>query len=137
MLFPIRKNLQRIKATPAGGSWKDWPSELVWNVIKERVEKFGSVYGRMRWDKPSPTMTTQCTGLGNGRFGHPDQDRAISVREAALLQTFPRSYAFFDNEDSISIGVASRYIGNAVPPRLGEVIAESIIQHIRNTPNER
>ena len=136
--FLSEKNLQRIKATPAGGSWKDWPSELVLECHKRKGGKsFGSVYGRMRWDKPSPTMTTQCTGLGNGRFGHPDQDRAISVREAALLQTFPRSYAFFDNEDSISIGVASRYIGNTVPPRLGEVIAESIIQHIRNTPNER
>ena len=136
--FLSEKNLQRIKATPAGGSWKDWPSELVLECHKRKGGKsFGSVYGRMRWDKPSPTMTTQCTGLGNGRFGHPDQDRAISVREAALLQTFPRSYAFFDNEESISIGVASRYIGNAVPPRLGEVIAESIIQHIRNTPNER
>ena len=76
-------------------------------------------------------------GFGKWKIRSSDQDRAISVREAALLQTFPRSYAFFDNEDSISIGVASRYIGNAVPPRLGEVIAESIIQHIRNTPNER
>lgn len=75
-------------------------------------------------------MTTQCTGLGNGRFGHPTQDRAISIREAALLQTFPQQYKFFPNENAITIGKASRYIGNAVPPKLGEVIAESIIKHV-------
>jgi DNA (cytosine-5)-methyltransferase 1 len=76
-------------------------------------------------------MTTQCTGIGNGRFGHPEQDRAISVREAALLQTFPLNYKFFENEKEVSITKASRYIGNAVPPRLGKVIADSIIEHIR------
>ena len=84
----------------------------------------------MQWDQPSPTMTTQCTGLGNGRFGHPEQDRAITVREAALLQTFPREYIFFQNEKGISLSTAARYIGNAVPPRLGEIIAVSIIQHL-------
>ena len=84
----------------------------------------------MRWDEPSPTMTTQCTGIGNGRFGHPEQDRAISVREAALLQTFPLKYKFFENEKVVSITKASRYIGNAVPPQLGFVIAQSIIRHI-------
>jgi DNA (cytosine-5)-methyltransferase 1 len=68
--------------------------------------------------------------LGNGRFGHPEQDRAISAREAALLQTFPMSYKFFENESSVSLTKASRYIGNAVPPKLGEVIAESIINHL-------
>lgn len=86
----------------------------------------------MIWDAPSPTMTTQCTGLGNGRFGHPIQNRAISIREAALLQTLPRSYKFFPNEESVAITKASRYIGNAVHPKLGEVIAESISNHINN-----
>ena len=85
----------------------------------------------MKWDEPSPTMTTQCTGIGNGRFGHPVQDRAISAREAALFQTFPISYKFFENEDSVSLTKASRYIGNAVPPKLGEVIAKSIIYHLK------
>lgn len=84
----------------------------------------------MVWESPAPTMTTQCTGLGNGRFGHPSQDRAISVREAALIQTFPKTYKFFSDEERVSITKASRYIGNAVPPRLGEIIAESIINHI-------
>lgn len=124
-------NLQRIQHTPYGGSWRDWPDELILKCHKTTGGKsFGSVYGRMLWDAPSPTITTQCTGLGNGRFGHPTQDRAISIREAALLQTFPISYKFFPDEKSIAITKASRYIGNAVPPRLGEVIAESIINHI-------
>ena len=75
-------------------------------------------------------MTTQCIGYGNGRFGHPEQDRAISAREAALLQTFPMSYRFFEDEKNVSLVKASRYIGNAVPPLLGEVVAQSILKHL-------
>lgn len=124
-------NMQRIMHTPYGGSWKDWPDELKLNCHKsERGRSFGSVYGRMRWECPAPTMTTQCTGLGNGRFGHPEQNRAITAREAALIQTFPREYKFFADEENVSIVKASRYIGNAVPPQLGFVIAQSIIRHI-------
>ena len=85
----------------------------------------------MTWEEPAPTMTTLCTGIGNGRFGHPVQNRAISAREAALFQTFPTTYKFFPNEQEVYLTKASRYIGNAVPPRLGEVIAESIKKHIR------
>ncbi len=126
-------NMERIKATPYGGSWKDWPEDLMLNCHKKNGGKsFGSVYGRMVWDKPAPTMTTLCTGLGNGRFGHPEQNRAISAREAALFQTFPNTYKFFPNEQDVSLTKVSRYIGNAVPPKLGEVIAESIKQHLRN-----
>ncbi|WP_418422188.1 DNA cytosine methyltransferase [Alistipes ihumii] len=124
-------NLRRIRNTPYGGSWKDWPEELKLKCHKSKTGKsFGSVYGRMVWERPAPTMTTQCTGLGNGRFGHPTQDRAISVREAALIQTFPKTYKFFADEETVSITKASRYIGNAVPPKLGEVIAKSIIDHL-------
>ena len=130
-LTPI--NMRRIQATPYGGSWHDWPDELVLNCHKKVGGKtYGSVYGRMEWDKPAPTMTTQCTGLGNGRFGHPEQHRAISAREAALIQTFPQSYKFFPDEQQVSITKASRYIGNAVPPKLGEILAKSIINHIVN-----
>ena len=126
-------NMRRMIATPYGGSWKDWPEELLLDCHKkEGGESFGSVYGRMVWDEPAPTMTTLCTGIGNGRFGHPDQNRAISAREAAMFQTFPLTYRFFENEEEVSLSKASRYIGNAVPPRLGEVIAESIKIHIRN-----
>ena len=125
-------NMQRMQATPYGGSWRDWPEELLLNCHKKDGGKsFGSVYGRMVWDEPAPTMTTLCTGIGNGRFGHPEQNRAISVREAALFQTFPTTYKFVPNEQEVSLTKASRYIGNAVPPKLGEVIAESIKQHIR------
>lgn len=125
-------NMRRMQATPYGGGWKDWPEDLLLECHrKEEGKSFGSVYGRMVWDEPSPTITTQCTGIGNGRFGHPVQDRAISIREAALLQTFPMDYKFFPNEEAVSITKASRYIGNAVPPRLGEVIADSIKEHIR------
>ncbi len=124
-------NLQRLEATPYGGSWRDWPKELMLECHKrESGKSFGSVYGRMVWEEPAPTMTTLCTGIGNGRFGHPMQNRAISAREAALFQTFPITYKFFPNEQEVSLTKASRYIGNAVPPRLGEVIAESIMSHI-------
>ena len=126
-------NLCRIRNTPYGGSWKDWPEELKLRCHKSDTGKsFGSVYGRMVWERPAPTMTTQCTGLGNGRFGHPTQDRAITVREAALLQTFPKTYKFFANEQAVAITKASRYIGNAVPPVLGAVIGKSIIEHLKN-----
>lgn len=130
-LSPI--NLKRLEATPYGGSWRDWPEELRLECHKKDTGKsFGSVYGRMVWDEPAPTMTTLCTGIGNGRFGHPEQNRAISAREAALFQTFPTTYRFFPNEQEVSLTKASRYIGNAVPPRLGEVIAESIQSHVNN-----
>lgn len=124
-------NLRRIQATKEGGSWRDWPEELKLRCHKSSTGKsFGCVYGRMKWDEPSPTMTTECTGIGNGRFGHPEQDRAISAREAALLQTFPMNYRFFEDESCVSLTKASRYIGNAVPPKLGEVIAKSILAHL-------
>ncbi len=126
-------NLRRLQATPYGGSWRDWPVDLMLECHKKDSGKsFGSVYGRMVWDEPAPTMTTLCTGIGNGRFGHPEQNRAISAREAALFQTFPMTYKFFPNEQEVSLTKASRYIGNAVPPRLGEIIAESIQLHINS-----
>ncbi|MCD7935648.1 MAG: DNA cytosine methyltransferase [Tannerellaceae bacterium] len=129
-------NIRRLEATPDRGSWKDWPEDLKLECHKKNTGKsFGSVYGRMAWDEPAPTMTTLCTGIGNGRFGHPEQNRAISIREAALFQTFPYDYEFFSPEESVSITKASRYIGNAVPPLLGEVIAKSIKKHL-NLPHE-
>lgn len=130
-------NLQRLKSTPYGGSWKDWPADLMLECHKKESGKsFGSVYGRMVWEEPSPTMTTLCTGIGNGRFGHPVQNRAISAREAALFQTFPITYKFFPNEHEVSLTKASRYIGNAVPPKLGEVIAQSIKNHVEDLKNK-
>lgn len=84
----------------------------------------------MSWDDASPTMTTQCYGFGNGRFGHPEQDRAISLREAAILQSFPKSYKFVPPNEEISFTKVGRMIGNAVPVVLGEVIGKSIMNHL-------
>src|SRR6185437_4443490 len=86
-------NLRRIRSTCEGGSWKDWDEELQLACHKKSSGKsFRAVYGRMSWDEPAPVIRTQCLGIGNGRFGHPDQDRAISIREAALLQSFPATF---------------------------------------------
>jgi DNA (cytosine-5)-methyltransferase 1 len=92
----------------------------------------GTVYGRMRWDEPSPTMTTQCVGLGNGRFGHPTQNRAISLREAAIFQTFPETYKFVEPDKALVVAKVAKFIGNAVPVRLGSVIGKSIKTHVKN-----
>jgi DNA (cytosine-5)-methyltransferase 1 len=130
-------NLKRIRATPAGGSWADWNEDLVLDCHKtERGQSYRNVYGRMSWDEPSPTITTQCSGLGNGRFGHPEQDRAISLREAALLQTFPRSYKFVPPRTKVNNHIIARHIGNAVPVRLGVIIARSIKKHLENHSEE-
>ena len=124
-------NLKRIAATPEGGSWKDWDEELVLKCHKKETGKsYPSVYGRMKWNEPAPTMTTQCNGLGNGRFGHPEQNRAISLREAALIQTFPRYYRFVEPKTEVVIKHVARHIGNAVPVRLGKIIARTIRKHL-------
>ncbi|MGE4457142.1 MAG: DNA cytosine methyltransferase [Arcobacteraceae bacterium] len=124
------KNYLRVCSTPYGGSWKDWPKELRNEChLKESGKTYSSVYGRMTWENPSPTMTTQCIGLGNGRFGHPEQNRAISLREAAILQTFPRDYKFIKPGEEVIKKHIARQIGNAVPVDLGRVIAKSITQH--------
>jgi DNA (cytosine-5)-methyltransferase 1 len=124
-------NLQRIRASVPGGSWKDWAPGLQAACHQEESGKtFPSVYGRMEWDKPSPTITTQFFGFGNGRFGHPEQDRAISLREGALLQTFPADYKFVKAGEPVAMKTVGRLIGNAVPVRLGEIIGQSLLRHI-------
>jgi len=124
-------NLKRIRASVPGGTWRDWPQELVAQCHKKQSGRgYASVYGRMRWDEPAPTLTAQCYGFGNGRFGHPDQDRAISLREAALLQTFPQDYEFVAAGDPVPFKALGRLIGNAVPVELGRVIARSIRRHL-------
>lgn len=125
------KNLQRIKVSKPGGTWRDWPEHLVADCHKsESGRTYSSVYGRMEWDKPAPTMTTQCYGFGNGRFGHPVQNRAISLREAAILQSFPKDYAFLPDDCEFSFKALGRMIGNAVPVDLGRAIAKSINVHL-------
>jgi DNA (cytosine-5)-methyltransferase 1 len=130
-------NKKRIMNTPPGGSWKDWPDELKLKCHKKKTGRsFKGVYGRMRWDAPAPTITTQCVGLGNGRFGHPEQDRAISLREAALIQTFPKGYKFVENKHEFYVDRTARHIGNAVPVKLGQVIAKSIKKHLETIQND-
>ena len=127
-----KKNLQRIKASKPGGTWRDWPDHLVADCHRaESGRTYPAVYGRLEWDKPAPTMTTQCYGFGNGRFGHPEQHRAISLREAAILQSFPRNYAFVPEDGEVIFKVLGRLIGNAVPVDLGRAIARSINSHLR------
>ncbi|MYB89164.1 MAG: DNA cytosine methyltransferase [Proteobacteria bacterium] len=126
-----KKNLQRIRASKPGGTWRDWPDHLVADCHRaESGRTYPAVYGRMEWGKPAPTMTTQCYGFGNGRFGHPEQHRAISLREAAILQSFPRNYAFMPKDSEVSFKVLGRLIGNAVPVDLGRAIARSISKHL-------
>lgn len=129
-LSPLNK--KRIQATKEGGSWSDWDESLWLECHKNDVGKnFRSVYGRMKWNDVAPTMTTYCVGLSNGRFGHPEQDRAISLREAALIQSFPEKYNLIDPEKQFSSATIARQIGNAVPVGLGVAIAKSIKKHIK------
>ena len=123
-------NLSRIKHSTPGGTWRDWPKKLVANCHKKKSgTTYPGVYGRMEWDKLSPTITTQCYGYGNGRFGHPSQDRAISLREAAMLQGFPKYYKFVRIDSKVEFAPLGRLIGNAVPPQLGSAIGRAIKIH--------
>lgn len=120
------KNLQRIAMTPASGgnrsAWADDP-DLQIDAYRGKDHIFRDVYGRMAWDKPAPTITTRFISLSNGRFGHPEENRAISIREGATLQTFPTTYHFHAE----SIATLARQIGNAVPPALAKRIGEHLI----------
>lgn len=124
-------NLTRIKRTPVNGgtrlAWKDDPN-LQLSCYKNKDKMFTDVYGRMYWDLPSPTITTKFFSLSNGRFGHPSQNRAISLREGATLQSFPRNYKF----QSESIETIARMIGNAVPPNMARKIGQGLINNFLN-----
>ena len=124
-------NLERIRQSRPGGSWRDWDEALQLTCHKrESGNTYPSVYGRMIWDEPSPTITTQFFGYGNGRFGHPEQNRALSIREGAMLQSFPGNYAFLPANAEVSKKALGIHIGNAVPVNLGNAIGLSIIRHI-------
>lgn len=125
-------NLKRIQCSKPGGSWRDWPEDLRCKCHKKESGKtYCSVYGRMTWEQIGPTITTQFYNYGTGRYGHPEQDRALSLREGALLQTFPPNYNFINPDINMVFSDIARHIGNAVPVRLGEVIGMSIINHLR------
>jgi DNA (cytosine-5)-methyltransferase 1 len=128
-LSPV--NMQRIRASSPGGTWEDWPEELRAPCHRRKSgATFRNVYARMEWDKPAPTITTLAHNFGTGRFGHPEQDRPISLREAALLQGFPRRYAFVRDGERVSFDRIGRLIGNAVPPPLGRAVGVAIVDHV-------
>ena len=120
------ENMERIRRTPCSGgdrsSWRD-DDQLQIEAYRGRDDIFRDVYGRMYWDRPAPTITTRFISLSNGRFGHPNEDRAISIREGATLQTFPKTFAF----KASSLASFARQIGNAVPPEM----ARRIGKHLR------
>jgi DNA (cytosine-5)-methyltransferase 1 len=118
-------NLERIKNTPEGGDRRDWPTDLI-NTCHIDYTGHTDTYGRMSWDKPAPTLTTKCNSYSNGRFGHPDitQNRAISIREASRLQTFPKNYIFKGSFNSMA-----KQIGNAVPCELARQFGLHFIKH--------
>lgn len=121
-------NIRRLALTEENGgtrlAYAD-NSELAPNCHRNDKENFTDTYGRMWWDRPSPTITTKFYSISNGRFAHPEENRAISLREGAVLQSFPKEYIF----RTTSIENAARMIGNAVPPRYAEAIGKAIIQN--------
>lgn len=123
-------NLARIRMTAKDGgdrsSWRDTSLQI--DAYRGKDSFFRNVYSRMWWDRPAPTLTTRFNSLSNGRFGHPEEDRAITPREGALLQTFPNSYKFKGTLTSIC-----RQIGNAVPPELGRAVGN----YLMNTMNSK
>ncbi len=118
-------NLKRLKKTPRDGGdrrvWKDDP-ELQLDCYKKHTGHY-DVYGRMYWEKPSPTITTKFRYISNGRYGHPEQNRAISLREGATLQSFPVNYIFYSKSQT----TIAQMIGNAVPPEFAKRIGETIL----------
>jgi len=121
-------NRERIAQSKPGGSWADWDESLV-NAC-HRKTYYPAPYGRMRWDDIAPTITTQFCYYSTGRFGHPEQNRAISVREGALLQTFPRDYRLVDEANPPTIRKLARHVGNAVPVNLGQAIGMAFMESL-------
>ena len=123
--------LRRLQHIPVdGGSRSSLPSELELACHKGRKNDFPDVYGRMRWDDVAPTLTTGCTDVTKGRFAHPRDNRAITLREAALLQSFPPHYRFFGNSGQIA-----RQIGNAVPVNMIRTLVPSLKHCLRSIRN--
>jgi len=119
-------NLRRIQALSEGQDRTEWADPLKLRCHTNGYNGHTDVYGRMWWNKPATGLTTRCISLSNGRFGHPEQDRAISVREAARLQTFPMDFVFKGNLASMA-----RQIGNAVPVLLAQRFGEHFNAHIQ------
>jgi DNA (cytosine-5)-methyltransferase 1 len=121
-------NLKRIRATPEGGDRRHWPNKLLLDCHRRDGAGYTDVYGRLRWDAPATGLTTRCISLSNGRFGHPSQDRALTVREAASIQTFPRRFEF-----SGSLTSQAKQVGNAVPPAVARRFGVHLLRHLAKT----
>ncbi len=125
-------NLTRIKASKHnGGGRKDWPKEI-WPKCYTKTDDNGNTYnghtdcyGRLKWDKPATGLTTRCISYSNGRYGHPEQNRVISIREAARLQGFDDDFEFTGSLNSMA-----KQIGNAVPIPLAKAMGKHFIKHI-------
>ena len=135
-----KKNLKRIQATPHnGGGRTSWPSDSGLRLKchtsiktkdgkkKKKYTGHTDVYGRLWWDRPSTGLTTRCISYSNGRFGHPEQDRAISVREAARIQGFPDTFEFVGN-----LNDQAKQVGNAVPVPLAKAVGEEFFRLARS-----
>ncbi|MFY1654002.1 DNA cytosine methyltransferase [Solwaraspora sp. WMMB762] len=124
-------NLDRIRQSKPGGTWEQWDEELRAPCHRKASgSTFRNVYARMAWDEPAPTITTLAYNYGAGRFGHPEQDRALTLREAAILQSFPEEYEFVAPDQPVQFAPLGRLIGNAVPPRLAEAVGTAIVDHV-------
>jgi DNA (cytosine-5)-methyltransferase 1 len=115
-------NIERILLTPEGKGRECWPSRLILDCHRGH-DGHSDVYGRLAWDKPAAAITTRCLSYSNGRFGHPLDNRAISLREAACLQTFPRSFRFRG-----SLRSKGRQVGNAVPPLMAQAVGRAFAE---------
>jgi DNA (cytosine-5)-methyltransferase 1 len=125
------ENLKRIRLTPkSGGDRSSWKNDknLQIPAYQGKDDFFRDVYARMYWDRPAPTITTRFNSFSNGRFGHPEEDRAISIREGATLQTFPKDFVFKGS----NMACLAKQIGNAVPPEIARRIGAHIINIAQN-----
>ena len=125
------KNIERLQMTDKnGGDRSRWQNKKGYQLecYSSGEKKFYDTYGRMWWDKPSPTITTKFFSISNGRFAHPEENRAISLREGATLQTFPKNYEFVGT----SVASIAKMIGNAVPPEFAKIIGKQIIKSANN-----
>ena len=127
-----KRNLEMIAHVPPGGGWRDIPREFWLECMKRWNGSSGGwpdVYGRLEWDKQCPTITAGFDSFSRGRYTHPEYNRAITPREAARLQTFPDLVRFLGTRHDVRL-----QIGNAVPPRLAEVIGAALKYHLENRP---
>lgn len=128
-----KRRLKKVKKD--GGNRLGFASdpELQLKCFAGKDDAFKDTFGRLWWNRPSPTITTKFFSISNGRFVHPEEDRALSIREGAVLQSFPKTYKF----KGTSIANLARMIGNAVPPKYATALGKAIIQnHIDAIQNQ-